>query len=65
MAQSIKCRTLDFGLGHDLGGMGSSPVSGSVLSKELIETLFFIYFRESMGKHGEGCRERERETETF
>ena len=29
MAQSGKCSTLDFSLGHDLRVMGSSPTSGS------------------------------------
>ena len=32
MAQSVEHWTLDFGSGHDLRVMGSSPVSGTVLS---------------------------------
>ena len=32
VAQSVKCPTLDFGSGHDLTVMGSSPMSGSVLA---------------------------------
>ena len=31
MAQSVKRRTLDFGSGHDLMAVRSSPASGSVL----------------------------------
>ena len=34
MVQLVKCSTLDFGSGHDLGVMGSSLASGSVLSWE-------------------------------
>ena len=34
MAQSVKHPTLDFGSGHDLRVVGSSPTSGSVLSAE-------------------------------
>lgn len=33
-ASVIKCLTLDFGLGHDLGVVGLSPVSGFTLSME-------------------------------
>ena len=32
MAQSVKHPTLDFGSGHDLMVVGSSPASGSVLT---------------------------------
>ena len=34
MAQSVKRPTLDFGSGRDLRVVGSSPMSGSMLSKE-------------------------------
>ena len=34
MAQSVECLTFDFGSGHDLRVMRSSPVLGSMLSKE-------------------------------
>ena len=34
MAQSVKCPTLGFSSGHDLGLMRSTLVSGSVLSAE-------------------------------
>ena len=34
MAQSVKHSTLDLGSGHDLRVVGSSPMSGSVLSVE-------------------------------
>jgi len=34
VAQSVKCPTLDFGSGHDLGVTGLSPMSGSLLSWE-------------------------------
>ena len=34
VAQSVKCWTLGFGSGHDLGVVGSSPTSGSMLSVE-------------------------------
>ena len=33
-AQSVKCLTLDIGLGHDLVVLGSSPMWGSVLRVE-------------------------------
>ena len=33
-AQSVKCTTPDFSLGHGLWVMGSSPVLGSVLRAE-------------------------------
>ena len=32
MAQWVKCRTLDVGLGHDLMVVSSSPASGSALA---------------------------------
>lgn len=34
MAQWIMCLTLDFNSGHDLRVEGSSPVSGTALSRE-------------------------------
>ena len=34
MAQSVKCPTLDFGSGHDLRVLGSSPTLGSMLGME-------------------------------
>ena len=34
VAQSVEHATLDFGSGHDLGVLGSSPMWGSVLSGE-------------------------------
>ena len=34
VAQSVKYMTLDFGSGHDLRVMRSSPASGSMLSVE-------------------------------
>ena len=34
MAHLVEHLPLDFGSGHDLGVMGSNPVSGSVLSGE-------------------------------
>ena len=34
MAQLVKHPTLDFSSGHDLMAVGSSPMSGSVLSVE-------------------------------
>ena len=34
MAQSVECRTLDFGSGHDPRVVGSSPPSGSVQDME-------------------------------
>ena len=34
MAQSVKQLTLDFGSGHDLRVVRSSPMSGSVLGAE-------------------------------
>ena len=33
VAQSVKCPTLDFGSGHDLGIWGSSPTFGSGFSE--------------------------------
>lgn len=35
VAQWVKQLTIDFGSGHDLEVLGSSPVSGSVLRVEL------------------------------
>lgn len=32
MAQGVECLTHDFGSGHDLGVVGSSPMSGSTPS---------------------------------
>ena len=37
MVQSVELLALDFGSGHDLRVMGSSPVSGFTLSKDLPE----------------------------
>ena len=34
LAHLVKCLTLDFGSGHDLRVLGSSPVSGSLLGVE-------------------------------
>ena len=34
MTQWVERQTLGFGLGHDLGVMGLSPMSGSTLSRE-------------------------------
>ena len=39
VAQSVKCPTLDFGSGHDLVVVRSSPIWGSTLSKELLKIL--------------------------
>ena len=39
MIQSVKHRTLDFSLGHDLRVMRSSPKLGSALSGESVEIL--------------------------
>jgi len=39
MAQLVRHLTLGFGLGHDLGVMGSSPMLGSVLSGNLLGIL--------------------------
>jgi len=34
VAQLVECPSLDFSSGHDLGVMGSSPESGSMLGGE-------------------------------
>ena len=34
VAQGVDCPTLDFGSGHDLKVMGSSPASGSALNRK-------------------------------
>jgi len=34
VAQLVECPSLDFSSGHDLRVMGSSPKSGSMLSRE-------------------------------
>ena len=42
VAQTLKCLTLDFSSGHDLRGVGSSPLLGSVLSKESVPLPLFL-----------------------
>ena len=42
VAQLVKCLTLDFGSGHDLGIVRLSPVSGCVLGLELIKDSLYL-----------------------
>lgn len=45
MAQWVKCLTLGFSSGRDLAVVGSSPISGVVLSEETVSDTLSLSFK--------------------